>query len=162
MPTSPNTNTSDRGVGSSWTCCLLFWTFVFFSPSPLKTWDLYCDVTLSKPIPPPVRFYWWQRDERVIDSTIRFSSRNSGGMSAEVRRNSSKTANGLESDPDGIRSIRRELSTEHTHNEWDNIMESSSRGRDAVEQHDQHRELIEKCVLPVWCIHMLMNVWCWT
>ncbi len=85
----------------------------------------------------------------MIDSTIRFSSRNSGGMSSAVRRNSSKTANGLESDPDGIRSIRRELSTEHTHNEWDNIMETSSRGREAVEQHDQHRELIEKCVLPV-------------
>ncbi|XP_016144554.1 SH3 domain and tetratricopeptide repeat-containing protein 1 [Sinocyclocheilus grahami] len=48
-------------------------------------------------------------------------------MSAAVRRNSSKTGNGVESDPDGIRTIRRELSTECTHNEWDNIMESSSR-----------------------------------
>lgn len=48
-------------------------------------------------------------------------------MSAAVRRNSSKTGNGLESGPDGIRTIRRELSTEYTHNEWDNIMESSSR-----------------------------------
>lgn len=74
----------------------------------------------------------------MIDITILFSSRNSGGMSAAVRRNSSKTGNGLESDADGIRTIRRELSTEYTHNEWGNIMESSSRGRDAVEQHDQH------------------------
>ncbi len=82
----------------------------------------------------------------MIDLTF-FSSRNSGGMSAAVRRNSSKTGNGLESGPDGIRTIRRELSTEYTHNEWDNIMESSSRGRDAVEQHDQHRELKERSVL---------------
>ncbi|XP_016305592.1 SH3 domain and tetratricopeptide repeat-containing protein 1 isoform X2 [Sinocyclocheilus anshuiensis] len=48
-------------------------------------------------------------------------------MSAAVRRNSSKTGNGVESDPDGIRTIRRELSTEYTHSEWDNMMESSSR-----------------------------------
>ncbi|XP_058638548.1 SH3 domain and tetratricopeptide repeat-containing protein 1 isoform X2 [Onychostoma macrolepis] len=48
-------------------------------------------------------------------------------MSAADRRNSSKTGNGLESGPDGIRTVRRELSTEYTHNEWDNVMESSSR-----------------------------------
>ncbi|XP_073691889.1 SH3 domain and tetratricopeptide repeat-containing protein 1 isoform X2 [Garra rufa] len=48
-------------------------------------------------------------------------------MSAAVRRNSSKTGGGVESDPNGIRTIRRELSNEYTHNELDNIMKSSSR-----------------------------------
>ncbi|KTG39589.1 hypothetical protein cypCar_00006365 [Cyprinus carpio] len=48
-------------------------------------------------------------------------------MSAAVRRNSSKTGNGVESDPDGIQTIRRELSTESTHDEWDNAIESSSK-----------------------------------
>lgn len=50
----------------------------------------------------------------------------------------------MKSDPDRIRTVRRELSTEYTHSEWDNIMESSSRGRDAGEQHDHQRELKEK------------------
>ncbi|XP_052417195.1 SH3 domain and tetratricopeptide repeat-containing protein 1 [Carassius gibelio] len=48
-------------------------------------------------------------------------------MSAAVRRNSSKPGNGSESDPDGTRTIRREPSTESTHNEWDQAIESSSR-----------------------------------
>ncbi|XP_043099188.1 SH3 domain and tetratricopeptide repeat-containing protein 1 isoform X2 [Puntigrus tetrazona] len=48
-------------------------------------------------------------------------------MSAAVRRNSSKTGNGLESGPDGIREMRREPSAESTRNEFDKMMESSSR-----------------------------------
>lgn len=70
-------------------------------------------------------------------------------MSAATRRNSSKTGNDLESDPDRIRTIRRELSNEYTHNERDNILESSFKGRDLSEQHDHHRELKEeekKCI----------------
>ncbi|XP_039525230.1 SH3 domain and tetratricopeptide repeat-containing protein 1 isoform X2 [Pimephales promelas] len=48
-------------------------------------------------------------------------------MSAATRRNSSKTRNDVGSDPDRIRTIRRELSDEYTHNERDS-MESSFKG----------------------------------
>lgn len=48
-------------------------------------------------------------------------------MSAAARKNSSKTGNGVEPDPDRVRTLRRELSNEYTRNELDNIMESSSR-----------------------------------
>lgn len=78
-------------------------------------------------------------------------------MSAAVRRNSSKTGNGVESDPDGIRTIRRELSTESTHDEWDNAIESSSKGTDAVEQHDQHGELKEIMFLNICVMHLYVN-----
>lgn len=113
---------------------------------------------LLKSVPPPVRFYLvsvrWARDrERAV---ISFSARNSDGMSTATRRNSSKTGNDLESNPDRIRTIRRELSNEYTHNERDNIMESSFKGRDLSEQHDHHRELKEKKKNAFLLIHSLI------
>ncbi|XP_067293026.1 SH3 domain and tetratricopeptide repeat-containing protein 1 isoform X3 [Pseudorasbora parva] len=48
-------------------------------------------------------------------------------MSAATRRNSSKTGNDVDSDPDRIRTIRRELSNEYTQNERDIIMDYSSK-----------------------------------
>jgi len=67
-------------------------------------------------------------ERRARGAVIRSSARNCDGMSAATRRNSSKTRNDVGSDPDRIRTIRRELSDEYTHNERDS-MESSFKGR---------------------------------
>lgn len=81
-------------------------------------------------------------------------------MSTATRRNSSKTGNDLESDPERIRTIRRELSIEYTHNERDNIMESSFKGKDLSEQHDHHGELQEKknCISSDTFLNISYNI----